>query len=684
MGETRQKIRGAIRSCMTVVVILAIIILAGLFAASFFGNSSPSVYRPPSQTANVIKWTGIGLLSGISFLMLSIFLGGALAAIGGGFFALGKGLRAFRESRTNATDPKGFRPAYMEDVAPWWKRLFGFRDFYWQDWDRIKSAAGRVRISPLGNVIAETIDYGASDDEQMLLNRENLRARQIAAGKKTEGKYEVMDRAGLLPYAVSKAGLVAQGLLPGKQPAQAALPATVEPPADRKPPSLVGAIQKVSKPDLFVLGYRYDGLGELVPALWDTYADSLLIILGKSRRGKTSSVGITLGLQMAWHGWQCVILDPEREQSWSVLAPHLEHRRTDADNVIGYVDAYVDEWQRRGELLASHNANDIRDLPPAVRPPSAALIIEEYDKLRRDVLRFHGDDALQHFDAGVEDLAQVGAKRLMRVVLVNQYNSPREMPWPEAVRRQGKKLTFTQEVNDYNLTGYHDLMGLGVGEFAFEGQRWQGFLAAPQVAKVMAKAPAGRSPYVPILTAATGRSQAATGGRNVVPALPTPPLNDGWVGGGMGNGNGNNAPTPAPATPEIVLRSNEEVARLWLAQRADADLPRGWSTQLAQEIATNNDDLVNWNAYKSEAARWKERYHPSGNEYDTYQPADGWPKPHGWPSHAKPDKLSHLDTTDIFGHRMTVLDANNPDDAAELERIRQQIAAGNFDIRSSK
>ena len=522
---------------MTVVIILAIIILAGLFAASFFGNSSPSVYRPPSQTANVIKWTGIGLLSGISFLMLSIFLGGALAAIGGGFFALGKGLRAFRESRTNATDPKGFRPAYMEDVAPWWKRLFGFRDFYWQDWDRIKSAAGRVRISPLGNVIAETIDYGASDDEQMLLNRENLRARQIAAGKKTEGKYEVMDRAGLLPYAVSKAGLVAQGLLPGKQPAQAALPATVEPPADRKPPSLVGAIQKVSKPDLFVLGYRYDGLGELVPALWDTYADSLLIILGKSRRGKTSSVGITLGLQMAWHGWQCVILDPEREQSWSVLAPHLEHRRTDADNVIGYVDAYVDEWQRRGELLASHNANDIRDLPPAVRPPSAALIIEEYDKLRRDVLRFHGDDALQHFDAGVEDLAQVGAKRLMRVVLVNQYNSPREMPWPEAVRRQGKKLTVTQEVNDYNLTGYHDLMGLGVGEFAFEGQRWQGFLAAPQVAKVMAKAPAGRSPYIPILAAGNGPGTSLTGGRNNVPAVPTlpaPPDQYGWVGGGRG------------------------------------------------------------------------------------------------------------------------------------------------------
>ena len=80
------------------------------------------------------------------------------------------------------------------------------------------------------------------------------------------------------------------------------------------------------------------------------------------------------------------------------------------------------------------------------------------------------------------------------------------------------------------------------------------------------------------------------------------------------------------------LLSNEEVARLWLAQYADSDLPRGWSTHLAQAIAVHNNDLPNWEtAYKSEAARWKERYHPSGKEYATYQPADGWPKPHGWP-----------------------------------------------------
>lgn len=620
---------------MTVIILLAILVIAGYFAASALSGSHSgwSAYRQSGlgQTASAIRWAGVSLAGSVALLFAAMFIGGSLALIGGGLFALGKGLRSLKEARGDAADAKGFRQAYFQDIAPWWKRLFGFRDFFFMDWDRLFPAAGRVRISPFGGVQEEAIHYGASTADQTAINRENMRARQAAAGKRAPSKFEVLDSAGLLPYALPKAGQKALGLgQPDPATQQNALPAPADT-GDRKPPSLIGGIRKVSRPDLFVLGYRYDGLGQLTPAMWDTYADSVLVILGKSRRGKTSSVGITIGLQMLWHGWQTVILDPEREQTWSVLAPWAEHRRTDADNVVGYVDAYVDEWQRRGELLQAHGASDLRDLPDAVRPPHAALIVEEYDKLRREVLRYHGDDALNKMDAGIADIAQVGAKRLMRLVIVNQYNSSKNLPWPDAIRQQGKKLTFTQEVNDYSLVGYHDLMGLGVGEFAFEGQRWQGFHAEPIAAKVMAKAPARRSRPPALLPPVPAPGTSLTGGRNNVPAVPAPPPPPdkyGWVGGDTGNvPAGNEAPPPA----QPGLLSNEETARNWLARHADSDLPRGWSTQLAQALAANNNDGDNWQSYKSEAARWKERYHPSGSEYTDYIPPDGWPKPHGWP-----------------------------------------------------
>ena len=654
----------------SIILLLALLIIAGIVANSYL-HPTPDAIRQAQMQHSLERmqlWHNIGQIA------LPSAVGLLLLALAGGVRWVWRW--SGRPTLLRAED--GLYPVAVWDRSTAKDRMNGKR---------------RVLAHNANTAIASTLSITAEPDGQISVDSDtpdNRHADQIAVVQSALSVQRTLAAASALKAPRESVAQIKErhGYYdnpPKPKQAQviqplAALPSPTVPEASATgspPPSLVGAIQKISTPTRFVLGYRYDSQNKLTPAIWDTYADSLLLILGKSRRGKTSSVGITIGLQMAWHGWQTMILDPEEEQTWSVLAPHLDHRETDTDNVVGHVDAYIDEWQRRGELLAAHGVNDVRKLPDSVRPPNAALVIEEYGKLRRGVLGSHGKATLQHLDDSISNIVKVGAKRLMRLVIVDQVNAD-DLPWPDALRRQGKKLSFTQEVNDHSLVGYHDLMGLGVGEFAFEGFRWQGFHAEPIVAQVMAKAPAGRSHPVPILSAGNVRSTASTGGGTFVPSVPSVPVPGqyGWIGGGAEAGNvGNDTPPP-----EIVLRSNEEVARLWLAQYADSDLPRGWSTRLAQAIAVHNNDLPNWEtAYKSEAARWKERYHPSGKEYTTYQPADGWPKPKGFAGLPQPASTP-VSQTDIFGHNLTVLDTANPADAAELERIRAEIAAGNFSL----
>lgn len=689
MGDT-QHIRRAIGSFLTKLLLLAVIIAAGIFAMSTTG-SSPSQPTISPQISNTIKWAGIGILGGFGLLFTAIFIGGTLAAIGAGAWALGKGMKSIQEAKANNADKNGFRAMEELDVTPWYLKILGYNRRSHFDPERMVPAVGVITYTPSGRIITDGSTFGASDETQIKMNQANMRHRMTAAGRKAGStKWDAFDEAGLLPYALPQHGQRALGLIPDATPAPAAqtVQTVASPDVPAKPPTLLAAIRQKSKPAEFVLGWNRDKLGKLQAALWDTYADSTLDILGKSRHGKTSTVGISLGIQMAWYNWRVLVLDPEQENTWAVLDKHLEVVPTGPDRIIGHVKAYVDEWEKRGELLAAHNVSDVRRLPESVRPPHAALIIDEYPKLRYDLGLLSGPEAVDHLDGLLDAIVQVGAKRLMRLIVIGQTRS-KARPWPESVWKQGKKAVFAINVNDNSLNGYHDLMSLKIGEFAYDAERWTGWFAEPKVASIMAQAPQPRRSWPPFITGDVPRvGTAATGGRNdgnVVPTLPPPatfsPANGG-AGGNVPTGNAGNDTPPA-------LRSNEEIARLWLSHHADGELPRGWSSMLAKAIATNNNDLPNWESYKSEAARWKERYHPTGAEYRTYQPADGWPKPHGpvlsqpkgWPPVDAPTPIA---PTDIFGHSLTVLDTTNPADASLLADIRQEIARGNFDVRNRK
>lgn len=512
----------------------------------------------------------------------------------------------------------GLFPAVVIDRSTPLDRLTGQRRILAHDPNRSGGATLSIHAARDGQITAHGAQVESSD--QAAIIKSALNVQKVQAGyRRGPTVAEIKGELGYYDRTPRPAIITEQATLPTPADSQPA-----------KPPSLLAAIRQKSQPAEFVLGWNRDRLGNLQAATWDTYSDSTLDILGKSRHGKTSTVGIALGIQMAWYNWRVLALDPEQENTWGVLDKHLEVVPTGPDRIIGHVQAYVDEWEKRGDLLAAHNVSDVRRLPDVVRPPHAALIIDEYPKLRYDLGLLSGQEAVDHLDGLLDTIVQVGAKRLMRLVVIGQTRS-KARPWPESVWKQGKKAVFAINVNDNSLTGYHDLMSLKIGEFAYDAERWTGWFAENKVASIMAQAPVPRRSWPPFITGdVPDVGTFSTGGRNVVPALPAlsvPPsfsATNGGIAGNVPSGNNGNDAPPA-------LRSNEEIARLWLSHHADGELPRGWSSALAKAIAVNNNALGSWESFKSEAARWKERYHPTGTEYRSYQPADGWPKPHGFP-----------------------------------------------------
>lgn len=583
----RERRRGLIRAVLRVLVKgVLVLLLAGAIVAvlSYIGCQADADcseqlgLRPPgaevsaraSATWTVLTWMGY-ILGGALFLaLLSIPLLIAGGAIGGALYALALGFAKWQEARTHAADRRGFHGMKEIQTLPWYVRLLGFGSVTLLDMDRVKTGIVQVMWTPWGKLFTTGSTAGASDEEQMEMNRLNNRVRRDAAkasGRRSPtavGKWEALDDNGLLPYTLPKAGQQALGL--GQDgPVQPALP---PPPA----PTRVNfaRVAHLVNDDALILGWSPGGAGKLRVATWLTYSRSALGILGGMRQGKTH-LGLGLAAQMLKLGWQVVTLDPEKERSWQALAPYgAEWHQTDPDRIVGQLECVYAEWERRGELLDVYGVGDVQALAERVRPPHFALFLEELGVLRNRLDR----EALVRFDHILSDLIQVGGKRLMRVVVVDHHYKSYSGEWPEMLRKQAIKLTFRQEQADKSLVGYYPLNTLGVGEFAYEGERWTSWQIAADLGRFLGAPQPSR--FRPLIDDA--------------PPLALPQAD----------------PEPAEAPLPVALDPDAETnlqtrAQMWIAQEL-----------LAGRAARQADLMRSLNVTKSYAHRLWNSYHPAG------------------------------------------------------------------------
>lgn len=367
------------------------------------------------------------------------------------------------------------------------------------------------------------------------------------------------------------------------------------------------------------LGYRWDNTQhKYTVAPWNPTERPILGILGSTRQGKTSGVGIAVASQLALQGWHGLILDPEREGTWAILAPWMEYHRTDHTLLIDQLAAVQGEYQRRGDIMAAHSVDDAVRLPPGVMP-FFALIIEELGRLRETLPTAEKSE----FDNQISNLVRVGGKRGMAIVVIDQHYKSYDGQWPAVLRQNALRLSYRQEIEDYNLVRVDGLSQLERGQFAYRGQIWRSWDARTAAIPLLSRQSLPKHPA--IINGHAVRMESSPARSVAVPqevdSLPTP--------------------------PNAAAERSEET-RLAIIAYLDGH-PQATQADIRNALGTSK-------GYTHQV--WHE-WHNARNSQPAIHPA------------TIPDALT--------GWR-TVIDADDPSQAAEIENIRQAVAAGKISI----
>jgi len=390
------------------------------------------------------------------------------------------------------------------------------------------------------------------------------------------------------------------------------------------PPAFDRVAQTAITKQQVALGYRWaDNQSKYTVAPWNPIERPILGILGSTRQGKTSGVGIAVASQLALQGWHTLILDPEREGTWAILAPWTEYHRTDHTILIDQLAAVQGEYQRRGDIMQAHAVDDAVRLPPGVLP-FFALIIEELGRLRETLPAAEKSE----FDNQISNLVRVGGKRGMAIVVIDQHYKSYDGQWPAVLRQNALRLSYRQEVEDYNLVRVDGLSQLERGQFAYRGQIWHSWDARTAAIPLLSRQSLPKHPAI-INGTATPVTLSPDHSVTLSPAFaqevaPPPP-----------------APSNAPA-------ERDEETRLAILAYLDAH-PKASQADVRRALHTST-------GYTHQI--WHE-WHNARNSQPAPRPAAIPDALHGW---------------------REIVESDNPASLEQMEAIRQAIAAGKITV----
>ncbi len=254
------------------------------------------------------------------------------------------------------------------------------------------------------------------------------------------------------------------------------------------------------------LGQRKNG--EL--ALWNPEADPHLGIYGKSKSGKSRYAGFTTALSQLRRG-HVVCLDPEGGVDWSHLAPQVEVIPIDLKRPSrAPFEALLNEMERRSSHLKQHGASNMYHANGHALEP-LYLHFEEYgafiEKLS-DAAKAgdeHAGEVLAYANDVLKQIAMRGARTAIHLTIYAQL--PTDIP--TLVESNLVTLTFKQGAKHGNTVGYWHAHELGSGEFAFEGERYQAWVAQNEASQILRQLPTRPRLLANLAAADTGRAAGA-------------------------------------------------------------------------------------------------------------------------------------------------------------------------------
>lgn len=369
-------------------------------------------------------------------------------------------------------------------------------------------------------------------------------------------------------------------------------------------------------------------------------------IVGATGTGKTAGAGMLAVLQARAAGYHVAILDPKGGMDWRPFERIAEWQRTDARTLPGQMDRVIAEHERRLALCQRHGRPNIRGLSAQI--PPVLLVIEEIGKLRRDLRIAKQTEALERLDAQIEELITMSRSTAIHLLIVDQYSNH----WSGQLMA-GTKAKLIHKIGPNQGAKFaeykaHELAD--VGEFMIGRSVYQSWHTAAEAPAYLSQ---GRPAEYQIIE---GRGVEV--GRSVHPSAPVP--QGGATRGADGPADGR-TDSPAdrgePGEPEDEATRKRRIAFAWFDAHAD-ELDEISHRSAADRITQETGEALG-----------KTYAHRLRGEWEEEQAAGSRRQAAGSRQQAR---IIH----DAKGQARQILDPTDPADAAEIERIRAEIAAG--------
>lgn len=345
-------------------------------------------------------------------------------------------------------------------------------------------------------------------------------------------------------------------------------------------------------------------------------------ILGATGTGKTASVGMMAVLQAMRNGYHVIILDPKGGMDWRPFNGPAEWHATDYENYPDQIARVHAEHERRMAIAQRANRPSVRGISRDV--PPVLVVIEEIGGLREQMKLAGMTNELKRSDLLLDQLLRLSRASDIHLLLIDQYPEH----WSGQMMANTKaKILF--KLAEGNKVGDYDVIKLPErGAFRYNREEFATWHVAPLAPKLLSAAPPASHlilDAVPVVEADEDRSLDRSLEGSFAVRSPVRPEVD----------------TPTP-TPTNAPNDDTRLA-IWAyldehPEASQADVRRALNTSKAY---TN----LCWH-------EWRNARHEV-----------------------------HATVPDAIHGQRQVVDLSNPAHAAEIERIREEIARGRVSIK---
>lgn len=235
----------------------------------------------------------------------------------------------------------------------------------------------------------------------------------------------------------------------------------------------------------------------------DFNIEPFVMVAGKTRVGKTTTVAFHLVLACIGWGWPVTVFEPPEKRDWrNSFGNHISHHTVTADNAQAHMDMIIAEYKRRSQVMADRNIVNWQDDPRSC--PPWVIVLEELGALREsfalDEDTRAGKERLARFDSAMKMLVKRAANTGLIMIAVEQYPNK----YDPAVRGGFSKVAFyvggmglgnvVESSKNHLLRGARGVFDRGEQDINGDPIFYKAFHAEAQLATILPSMPMIKAP----------------------------------------------------------------------------------------------------------------------------------------------------------------------------------------------